>query len=132
MNCNHPLVTTYIADCLEYWVETVGVDGFRFDLASVFARGEDGVTMANPPLPWAIEFSRILSQVPLIAEAWDAVGLYQVGSFPGMAWAEWNGRYRDVMRRFLRGDPGLVGDAPRRRRGPAHARWQQQRLVSGQ
>jgi glycogen operon protein len=75
----------------------------------VFARGDHGVPLANPPLPWAIESSRILSRVPVIAEAWDAAGLYHVGAFPGMAWAEWNGRYRDVMRRFVRGDPGLIG-----------------------
>ncbi|WP_233850177.1 glycogen debranching protein [Paraburkholderia sp. HD33-4] len=109
VNCNHPLVTTFIVRCLEYWVEELGVDGFRFDLASVFARDQRGELMADPPLPWAIESSRVLSRVPLIAEAWDAAGMYQVGAFPGMAWAEWNGRYRDVIRRFVRGDPGLIG-----------------------
>jgi isoamylase len=109
VNCNHPLVTAFIVRCLEYWVQELGVDGFRFDLASVFARGQQGEVMADPPLPWAIESSRILSRVPLIAEAWDAAGLYHVGVFPGMAWAEWNGRYRDVIRRFVRGDAGLVG-----------------------
>ena len=114
LNCNHPLVTAFIVHCLEYWVETLGVDGFRFDLASVFARGDNGVLMANPPLPWNIESSRVLSPVPVIAEAWDAAGLYQVGAFPGMAWTEWNGRYRDVMRRFVRGDPGLVGEVATR------------------
>ena len=106
MNCNHPLLTAFIVHCLEYWVEKLGVDGFRFDLASVFARGQHGELMADPPVPWAIEWSRILSRVPVIAEAWDAAGLNQVGAFPGMAWSEWNGRYRDVMRRFVRGDPG--------------------------
>jgi glycogen operon protein len=119
VNCNHPLVTTFIVHCLEYWVEALGVDGFRFDLASVFARGDNGMPMGNPPLPWAIESSRILSQVPVIAEAWDAAGLYHVGSFPGMAWAEWNGRYRDVMRRFVRGDPGLIGEVATRLAGSA-------------
>jgi isoamylase len=109
VNCNHPLVTAFITHCLEYWVEALGVDGFRFDLASVFARGQHGVPMADPPLPWSLEASRVLSRVPLIAEAWDAAGLYHVGAFPGMAWAEWNGRYRDVIRRFVRGEPGLVG-----------------------
>ena len=83
VNCNHPLVTAFIVHCLEYWVEELGVDGFRFDLASVFARDQRGELMADPPLPWAIESSRILSRVPLIAEAWDAAGLYQVGAFPG-------------------------------------------------
>jgi glycogen operon protein len=91
-------------------VEELGVDGFRFDLASVFARDQHGDLMNDPPLPWAIESSRILSRVPLIAEAWDAGGLYHVGAFPGMAWSEWNGRYRDVIRRFVRGDPGIVGE----------------------
>jgi len=119
VNCNHPLVTAFIVHCLEYWVETLGVDGFRFDLASVFARGDHGVPLDNPPLPWAIESSRILARVPVIAEAWDAAGLYHVGAFPGMAWAEWNGRYRDVMRRFVRGDPGLVGEVAARIGGSA-------------
>ena len=114
VNCNHPLVSSFIVHCLEYWVDTFGVDGFRFDLASVFARGEQGAPLANPPLPWAIQTSRILSRVPVIAEAWDAAGLYQVGAFPGMTWSEWNGRYRDVMRRFVRGDPGLVGEVATR------------------
>jgi glycogen operon protein len=109
VNCNHPQVSAVIVSCLEYWVQDLGVDGFRFDLASVFARDQRGEPMADPPLPWAIESSRALAQAPLIAEAWDAAGLYQVGAFPGMTWAEWNGRYRDVIRRFVRGDPGLVG-----------------------
>lgn len=119
VNCNHPLVTAFILHCLEYWVERLGVDGFRFDLASVFTRGDNGLPLANPPLPWAIESSRTLSRVPVIAEAWDAAGLYHVGAFPGMAWSEWNGRYRDVMRRFVRGDPGLVGEAAARIAGSA-------------
>ncbi len=110
VNTNHPLVSAYIIHCLEYWVEYLGADGFRFDLASVFARDRHGELMVDPPLPWAIESSRVLSRLPLIAEAWDAAGLYQVGAFPGMAWAEWNGRYRDVIRRFVRGDPGLIGE----------------------
>ncbi|ACC72667.1 alpha amylase catalytic region [Paraburkholderia phymatum STM815] len=110
VNCNHPLVTAFIVHCLEYWVEEMGVDGFRFDLASVFARDGHGELMIDPPLPWAIESSRTLSRVPLIAEAWDAAGLYHVGAFPGMAWAEWNGRYRDVIRRFVRGDAGIIGE----------------------
>ena len=110
VNTNHPLVSAYIIHCLEYWVEYLGADGFRFDLASIFARDQHGELMVDPPLPWAIESSRVLSRLPLIAEAWDAAGLYQVGAFPGMAWAEWNGRYRDVIRRFVRGDPGLIGE----------------------
>jgi isoamylase len=114
VNCNHPLVTRYIVRCLEYWAEEMGVDGFRFDLASVFVRGEDGEPMADPPLPWAIEFSSSLAGLPLIAEAWDAAGLYHVGAFPGMAWAEWNGHFRDTMRRFVRGDRGLTGEVAMR------------------
>ncbi|WP_375541867.1 glycogen debranching protein GlgX [Paraburkholderia sp. CNPSo 3281] len=110
VNCNHPLVTAFIVRCLEYWVRELGVDGFRFDLASVFARGEGGQLLPTPPLPWAMEASSVLARVPLIAEAWDAGGLYQVGAFPGMAWAEWNGRYRDVVRRYVRGDPGVIGE----------------------
>lgn len=109
VNCNHPLVSAFILHCLEYWVQELGVDGFRFDLASVFTRGEGGVLMKTPPLPWAIEASPVLARVPLIAEAWDAAGLYHVGEFPGMAWSEWNGQYRDVIRRFVRGDPGMIG-----------------------
>jgi glycogen operon protein len=119
VNCNHPLVTAFIVRALEYWVEDLGVDGFRFDLASVFARDQQGQLMADPPVPWAIESSRILAPVPLIAEAWDAAGLYHVGAFPGMAWAEWNGRYRDVMRRFVRGDPGHASEVATRICGSA-------------
>ncbi len=119
VNCNHPLVTAFIVHCLEYWIEQLGVDGFRFDLASVFARDERGELMTDPPLPWAIESSRIVSRAPLIAEAWDAAGFYQVGAFPGMAWAEWNGHYRDVMRRFVRGEPGLAGEVATRIAGSA-------------
>jgi glycogen operon protein len=103
--------------CLEYWADGLGVDGFRFDLASVFARGEDGTVLANPPLPWSIEMSRILVERPLIAEAWDAAGLYQVGAFPGMRWGEWNGRYRDLMRRFVRGEPGITSEVATRLAG---------------
>jgi len=110
VNCNHPLVTHFIVYCLRYWVKKMRVDGFRFDLASVFARGEDGSVLANPSLPWSIELSHNLGESPLIAEAWDATGLYQVGSFPGSRWSEWNGRYRDVIRRFIRGDRGLIGE----------------------
>jgi len=119
LNCNHPLVSAFILHSLEYWVEMLGVDGFRFDLASVFARGDNGAVLSNPPLPWNIESSRTLSPVPVIAEAWDAAGLYHVGAFPGMAWAEWNGRYRDAVRRFVRGDPGLIGEVATRIAGSA-------------
>jgi isoamylase len=114
VNCNHPLVTNFILHCLEYWTECFGVDGFRFDLASIFTRGESGAPLANPPLTWGIELSRALAKQPVIAEAWDAAGLYQVGAFPGMRWAEWNGRYRDVLRRFVRSEPGLVSEVATR------------------
>jgi len=117
INCNHPLVTRFIVHCLEYWAGSLGVDGFRFDLASVFSRGEDGAVLADPSLPWSIELSRVLAERPLIAEAWDAAGLYQVGSFPGMRWAEWNGRYRDVMRRFVRGQQGIISEVATRLAG---------------
>jgi len=119
VNCNHPVVTAFIVHCLEYWVEQLGVDGFRFDLASVFARDAHGELMADPPLPWAIEASNVLAHVPLIAEAWDAAGFYHVGAFPGMSWAEWNGRYRDAMRRFVRGEPGLAAEVATRIAGSA-------------
>lgn len=108
VNCNHPLVALFLVRCLEYWARDMGVDGFRFDLASVFSRGENGELMANPPLPWNMELSHALIDSPMIAEAWDAAGLYQVGNFPGSRWAEWNGYFRDVMRRFVRGDGGLI------------------------
>ena len=110
LNANHPLVTNFIIVCLEYWAEEMHVDGFRFDLASAMARGEDGRPLHDPPVLWGIELSEKLSRTKLIAEAWDAAGLYQVGSFPGYRWAEWNGRYRDIIRRFLRGDKGLVDE----------------------
>ncbi|MFL6575977.1 MAG: glycogen debranching protein, partial [Povalibacter sp.] len=114
VNCNHPLVANYILHCLEYWTEQFGVDGFRFDLASIFTRGENGEPLADPPLTWGIELSHALAKQPLIAEAWDAAGLYQVGGFPGMRWAEWNGRYRDALRRFVRGEAGLVNEVATR------------------
>lgn len=109
VNCNHPIVQQMILECLRYWVTTYRVDGFRFDLASILGRNEDGSPMASPPLLQSLAFDPILGKVKLIAEAWDAGGLYQVGSFPSWnRWAEWNGRYRDDMRRFLKGDEGLT------------------------
>jgi len=114
VNCNHPIVTAFILECLEFWVREMHVDGFRFDLASVLARGEDGNPLYHAPLLWSIEFSAALEKAKVIAEAWDAAGLYQVGGFPGFRWAEWNGRYRDVMRRFVRGDRGLIGEVATR------------------
>jgi isoamylase len=110
INGNHPVVRDLILDCLRYWVVEMHVDGFRFDLASVLGRGRDGSVLANPPLIERIAEDPILARTKLIAEAWDAAGLYQVGSFPAWGrWGEWNGRYRDDVRAFLRGEAGLAG-----------------------
>ncbi|MCF7985252.1 MAG: glycogen debranching protein GlgX [Thiohalocapsa sp.] len=114
VNCNHPLVTRYLIDCLYYWAHDMHVDGFRFDLASAMARGEDGKPEYHAPVLWSIELSPELGRAHIIAEAWDAVGLYQVGDFPGFRWAEWNGHYRDVVRGFVRGDPGIIPDVATR------------------
>jgi glycogen operon protein len=109
LNCNHPVVRDLIRDCLRYWVTEMHVDGFRFDLASVLGRGEDGAVLPNPPLLERLAADPILANTKLIAEAWDAAGLYQVGSFPAWGrWAEWNGRFRDDIRRFVKGDAGMV------------------------
>ncbi len=117
VNCNHPLVNACLLDSLEYWVREFHVDGFRFDLASALARGEDGQPMTHPSFLWHIELSEQLAQTKIIAEAWDAAGLYQVGGFPGYRWREWNGRYRDVIRRFVRGEGGLIGELATRLSG---------------
>jgi isoamylase len=127
VNCNHPLVTSFLVSCLEFWGRELGVDGFRFDLASVMARGEDGTPMESPPVLWSIELSADLLNKRVIAEAWDAAGLYQVGCFPGYRWAEWNGRYRDVIRRFVRGDSGLLGEVATRLAGSSDYYRQQGR-----
>jgi isoamylase len=108
INGNHSVVRRLIQDCLRYWVQEMHIDGFRFDLASVLSRGEAGEPLKNPPLLWAIESAPELAGTKIIAEAWDAAGLYQVGSFIGDRWAEWNGRFRDDVRRFLRGDNEMV------------------------
>ena len=108
LKCNHPIVVKLIADCLEYWVKEMHVDGFRFDLGSILTRGGDGRPLPYPPVLWYVELDDVLAEVKLIVEAWDAGGLYQVGRFPGYRWAEWNGAYRDDIRRFVRGDPGMV------------------------
>lgn len=114
VNCNHPMVSRFLVDALRYWVEEMHVDGFRFDLASAMARGEDGNPQYHAPMLWHIELSQFLSQTHIIAEAWDAAGLYQLGDFPGFRWAEWNGLYRDVIRAFVRGDTGLVPEVATR------------------
>jgi glycogen operon protein len=105
VNCNHPVVRTFIMDCLRYWVIEMHVDGFRFDLASILGRDRHGNLMENPPMLERIAEDPILSNTKIIAEAWDAGGAYQVGWFPGGRWAEWNDRFRDDVRRFWRGDP---------------------------
>lgn len=112
LNCNHPVVQQLILECLRYWTINYRVDGFRFDLASILGRNEDGSPMNNPPLLRTLADDSILSNVKLIAEAWDAGGLYQVGSFPASGrWAEWNGRYRDSLRSYLKGDTWNAWDA---------------------
>ena len=112
MNCNHPVVRNFIIDCLRHWAIEYRVDGFRFDLASILGRDQNGAPMANPPILESLAFDPVLGKMKLISEAWDAGGLYQVGSFPSWnRWAEWNGRYRDDMRSFLKGDDGMAGNA---------------------
>jgi isoamylase len=108
LNANHSIVRRLIIDSLHYWVEVMHVDGFRFDLASILSRGEDGEPLPTPPVLWDIESDPVLAGTKLIAEAWDAAGLYQVGTFVGDSWKEWNGKFRDDVRAFLRGDPGMV------------------------
>lgn len=107
-NANHPVVRRLIVDSLRYWVEEMHVDGFRFDLASILCRDDKGIPLPNPPVLWDIESDPVLAGTKLLAEAWDAAGLYQVGSFIGDAWKEWNGRYRDDVRDFFRGEAGAV------------------------
>ncbi len=109
LNCNHPLIQTMILDCLHYWVAHMHVDGFRFDLASILGRGPDGTMLANPPLLERIALDPILADTKIIAEAWDAAGLNQVGTFPAFGrWAEWNGYFRDDVRLFWKGADGFV------------------------
>jgi isoamylase len=117
LNCNNPIVEKMIVECLEFWVNKMHVDGFRFDEGSIMTRGEDGKPMAHPPVVWHIELSETLADTKIIAEAWDAAGLYQIGYFPGYRWAEWNGRFRDDMRKFVRGDRGIVGEVASRMAG---------------
>ncbi len=108
LNSNHPVVRRMIADSLRYWVEQMHVDGFRFDLASILERDESGNLLPSPPVLWDIDSDPVLASTQLIAEAWDAAGLYQVGSFGGDKWREWNGRFRDDIRSFFRGDEGTA------------------------
>lgn len=112
LNCNHPIVQQMILQCLRYWVTDYRIDGFRFDLASILGRNEDGSPMSNPPLLKNLAYDPILSNSKLIAEAWDAGGMYQVGCFPAWyRWAEWNGKYRDSLRSFLKGDDWVTKEA---------------------
>jgi glycogen operon protein len=108
LNANHPVVRRLILDSLRYWVEVMHVDGFRFDLASILSRDQTGQPLLNPPVLLDIDSDPVLAGTKLIAEAWDAAGLYQVGSFVGDFWKEWNGRFRDDVRSFVRGDAGMV------------------------
>jgi isoamylase len=115
LNCNNPVVRDMVLDCLRYWAAEYHIDGFRFDLAAILGRDPSGAPLANPPLLETLAFDPILAKCKLIAEAWDAGGLYQVGSFPAYGrWAEWNGRYRDAARRFLKGDEGVAGEMAQR------------------
>jgi glycogen operon protein len=109
LNANHPIVRRMILDSLRYWVEEMHVDGFRFDLASILTRDSQGRVLHNPPVLWDIESDPVLAGTKMIAEAWDAAGLYQVGSFVGDSWKEWNGKFRDDVRSFFRGDEGALG-----------------------
>jgi isoamylase len=111
VNCNDPVVRGFVLDCLRYWAVEFHIDGFRFDLAAILDRAPDGTPLANPPLVESLAHDPVLRDCTLIAEAWDAGGLYQVGRFPGyFRWSEWNGRYRDVLRRFLKGESGTAGE----------------------
>ena len=114
LNANHPIVRRLIVDSLRYWVESMHVDGFRFDLASVLSRDERGRPLENPPILWDIESDPVLAGTKLIAEAWDAAGLYQLGTFVGDSWKEWNGQFRDDVRSFMKADRGTVGRLARR------------------
>lgn len=126
LNCNNPIVRNMILDSLRYWVTDFHIDGFRFDLATILGRAPDGSPMHSPPLLETLAFDPILGKCKLIAEAWDAGGLYQVGSFPNWGrWAEWNGKYRDDVRRFIKGDAGMVGAMVQRILGsPDLYQWQ--------
>lgn len=128
LNCNHPVVSKFIKDCMEYWVDQMHVDGFRFDEASILSRGEDGSPLKYPPALWNIELSEKLADTKIIAEAWDAAGLYQVGYFPGYRWAEWNGHFRDDVRHFVRGDEGYAGVVASRIAGSADIYEQKDQL----
>ncbi len=118
LNCNNPIVRNMVLDCLRYWASEYHIDGFRFDLAAILGRDPNGYPLPNPPLLETLAYDPVLAKCKLIAEAWDAGGLYQVGTFPAYGrWAEWNGKYRDAVRRFIKGDDGMVGDLAQRLQG---------------
>jgi isoamylase len=118
MNCNNPVVRNLVMDCLRYWVSEYHIDGFRFDLASILGRDQFGMPLANPPLIEMMAYDPILAKCKLIAEAWDAGGMYQVGTFPAYGrWTEWNGKYRDAVRRFIKGDGGVAWEVSERIQG---------------
>ena len=115
VNCNHPAIRGFVISCLRYWASEYHIDGFRFDLASVLGRDVKGAPLLNPPLLESLAYDPVLAGCDLIAEAWDAGGLYQVGNFPSYGrWMEWNGKFRDCARRFLKGEPGTVGEMVQR------------------
>ncbi|NBC32340.1 MAG: glycogen debranching protein GlgX [Alphaproteobacteria bacterium] len=127
-NCNHPVGEKLVVESLKYWTTAARIDGFRFDEGTILTRGMDGAPMAYPPLVWDIELDDTLLDVKVIAEAWDAAGAYEVGYFPGDRWAEWNGKYRDDIRSFVKGDPGQVGAVAARIAGSADLyQWRQHR-----
>lgn len=119
LNTNHAVVRRMIVDCLKSWVLDMHIDGFRFDLASIFSRAEDGRVLSTPPIIWDIETDPVLSRTKIIAEPWDAAGLYQVGHFAGHRWMEWNGKYRDDIRRYIKGELGMVSAVASRLTGSA-------------
>jgi len=124
LNCNHPVVRNMVLDCLRYWVSEYHIDGFRFDLASILGRDQNGAPLSNPPLLESLAYDPVLGKCKLVAEAWDAGGLYQVGSFPAYGrWAEWNGKYRDAIRRFIKGDEGMLGEIADRIQGSPDLYW---------
>ena len=126
LNCNNPIVRSMILDCLRYWAADYHIDGFRFDLASILGRDQNGAPMHSPPLLETLAFDPVLGKCKLIAEAWDAGGMYQVGSFPAWGrWAEWNGKYRDDLRKFIKGEPGMLGVMAQRLQGsPDLYQWE--------
>jgi glycogen operon protein len=124
LNCNQPVVRNMVLDCLRYWAAEYHIDGFRFDLAAILGRDQNGGVLANPPLLETLAHDPILARCKLVAEAWDAGGLYQVGSFPNYGrWGEWNGKYRDCLRKFLKGDDGMVHELAERLQGSPDLYW---------